>query len=179
MKIVAVFHADKNEEGLADEPREIAANPNLTLRGMEKTHQLVESIRPFGPFTACYSSRLARALDTASILCLAFGLDLQTLEGFGQHANKVGDEIVYYPGHEEENFLFWQKEAIAAFRHIIARHKAEETILVVSHRPSLAGVVAWIEGIEDEEAIKRIANNPAFAEKGFIVFEVDEEGKIW
>lgn len=121
----------------------------------ENKKELVKLLRPYGPFVVCYSSLFTEAIAS---LCLAFGLDPQILKGLGQTS---------------------QEETMAAFRQIISQHKNKETILVVSDRSSLAGVVAWVEDIQEEAAIKGIVHNKEFCKKRLLVFEVDEEGKVW
>lgn len=174
MRIVAVVHGQK-VEGLVGKPPEIAVNPTLTMAGMEKVHELVEEIRPFAPFAACYSSRLARALDTASVLCLAFDLDLQTMKDLGQYANKDGETVVFYPGHEKENYRTWQEEAGKAVKEISKQHAAIDTVLMVSHGPIIGGIIAYTKDIrtEDKATLRKIIDDSDLRNKGFVVFEVN------
>ena len=175
MKIVAILHTEK-VEGLLEKPVEIAVNPTLTVNGMEKIRSIAHTLWDLGPFDACYSSRLARALDAASVLCLAFDLDLQTLKDLGQYANKDGDTIAYYPGHEKEGFEQWQKMAVRAIEEIHARHEETDTVLAVSHGPVIAGLIAHTKNIRDKAGIKQILDNLRSEAQQYVVFEVNGDG---
>lgn len=174
MRIVLVFHGLPKANFTSPLP-EVAANPTLNFEGMSRVHALVPAIRAAGPFDAIFSSRMARALDTASVLSMAFGLEIQTLKGLGQHANKEGDMVVRYPRHEHEDIGTWQREGIAAIEAIFFEYDPDETVLAVSHRPVIAGIVCASRGVRDPEKIKALADDPSFVAKGFVIIDMREE----
>ena len=182
MKIVAVFHSDK-VEGVTDLPAELGANPPMNLKGMAKIHGLVDTIRTLGPYAGMYVSRLARALDTASMIAMALDTDFVTVKGLGQHGNKDGDTVIMYPGCESESFDTWQKNAVKTIGTIEVCHggygdDSDVTVLIVSHRPVIGGLVAFAKGITDSAGIKAIVVDPATSAKGYVVFNIDAERKL-
>lgn len=185
MRIVAVFHGQK-VEGIADKPAEIAVNPTLTVAGMEKIQALVPKIRELGPYYGLYSSRLARALDTASVLALALDENIQTAKGLGQHANLDGGIKTYYPGHEGESFKQWQEQALNALHEIWERigHEIgvtvryDRNVLMVSHRPSIGGLVAAAKGISDEKGIESVVMDKSLTANGYVILHYDGD-RLW
>ena len=156
MKVITVLHAQKVEDDMAKTPVEIHANPTLSVKGLVNIHGLVEQIRAKGPYIAIYSSRLARALDTASILALALDMDIETIKGLGQHSNRDASGDYCYPGHESETVVEWKNQAVKALLDLQERHGSNDTILIVSHRPSVGGIVAHTKSIEDKTGIMEI-----------------------
>ncbi|MFA5878509.1 MAG: histidine phosphatase family protein [Candidatus Staskawiczbacteria bacterium] len=170
-----VFHGDKVrvEKGL---PIQTWVNPPLSTQGMAKILAMVPTIKALGPFEEMFSSRLARAVDTASVLALELGLDFRTLSSLGQYGNKDGDDVAYYPLHEADGYLTWQGDGVASLRTISA-WRSDCNVLAISHRPIIGGLIAHTRGITDEAGIKAIVNDAAITEKGYVVFEV-ENGAI-
>ena len=177
MRIVLVFHG-LPKANFVSPLAEISANPTLTFEGMSKVHSLVPELRALGSFDALFSSRMARATDTASILSVVFDLENHTLKGLSLYANKEGDEVVYYPGHEGENFGTWRKAGLAALETIFEACRPGETALAVSHRPVIAAIVCAAKGITDHKKIKALADDPGFVAKGFVILDVREEGRL-
>ncbi len=175
MLIVAVFHDEKVSVG-TDYPDEIRANPTMSVTGMGNILKRVSKIAAEGAFDAFYCSRVARALDTASVIALELDLDFKTMRELGQFANKDGDDVVFYPGHDEDNCVSWQQDGLNAFGQIAAMHEHDARVIVVSHRPILGGIVAHIRRIRDEVGIKAVVNEPTLVEDGYIVFEVTDGG---
>jgi broad specificity phosphatase PhoE len=179
MRFVMVFHGPKAEE--LSGPVEVRVNPPLTIAGMNKIFSLVPAVRQHAPFAGFYSSRLARALDTASILALELNQDFATSGLLGQYANKDGNDVIFYPGSEKEGFVEWQQSGLNAVAKLWHRHKDADpngTILVVSHRPIIGGIIAAIQGVKDKDAINKIVNDPSIAEKGFAVIETDDGANL-
>jgi broad specificity phosphatase PhoE len=175
MKVVAILHGKKAEQGITDKPAAIRSNPNLSVEGIVGVHALVEQVKAMGPYVALYSSRLARALDTASIFALALNMDIRTVKELGQHSSRDANGDCFYPGFEGETVIEWRDQAIKALLILNQRHSADDTVLVVSHRPSVGGLIAHTRGITDEPAIMDIVMNTS----GPIVeFNVDDQGKI-
>lgn len=156
MKVVAILHGKKVEEGMTDKPSALRSNPNLTVDGLVGIHNLVEQVRAKAPYAAIYSSRLTRALDTASVLALALDMDIQTVKKLGQHCSRDAGGDCFYPGFEGETVVDWKNQAVSALLDLQKRHSPDDTILVVSHRPSIGGLVAHTKGIEDENGIMGI-----------------------
>jgi broad specificity phosphatase PhoE len=138
---------------------------------MEKILGLSEAIRELTP-TACYSSRLARALDTASVLANELDLEIKTIKGLGQYANKDGQDVHYYPGHEKEGMVEWQDQAVEALCQIATHHGVDEVVLIVSHRPSITGMVGHAKGIHDKDGLNKLIADPEVVGKPFVVLEV-------
>ncbi len=180
LRICAVFHSDKQSVE-AGQPPAVAVNPPMTMTGMMKIDALVEKIRkdPRLPtsFDGLCSSRLARALDTASVLALRFDLDIGTMKGLGQMANKEGDVVIKYPGCETEDMVVWQRNAMSSVRELsddLDCLDQDATLIVVSHRPIIGGLMAWSRGIiGDHGAIDEIVRNPELAKEGYVVFDYE------
>lgn len=173
MRLITVVHGDK-VEGLNNEPLEIAANPSLTIEGMKKILSLLAELKPFKPFSECYSSYAARALDTASVLCLACNLDLWTMRELTAHSNKDKNRILYYPGysHENENFTTLQDQAVKAAHKIWIEHEDKANVLAVTHGPHIAGLIGRANGVNDEAGLGEILKDFRSSTKGFVVFEI-------
>lgn len=171
-------------EGLNGVIQEIGANPPMTVDGMQKILSLVPAIKAEGPFQGAYCSRLARAADAASVLALELDIDFQMLKELGQHGNKDGSNIIMYPGHDGEDMLTWQEDGLTAVETIYSKELSssgfsnmvrtpEFRILVVSHRPIIAGLVGAAQGVTDLDGLNKIVNDPTLTKKGFVVFNYD------
>ena len=183
LRICAVFHSDK-QGGAAGKPPVIAVNPPMTIAGMEKIHALVSKIDmdPRLPlcehFDALYSSPLARALDAASVFATSFYLDIKTIGGLGQMANKEGNEVIKHPSHMKETVVTWQKNAMETIKSLADDHEEDDIILIVSHRPVIGGLVAWARGIVgDHAALDQLIADPALVKDGYVVldYDIDED----
>ncbi len=177
MEIIAIFHEVK-KEGYADYPAEIASNPPLTDEGYLRTHKLPDKLRHYGPFRALICSRMARTSQMASVLALAFNLDFYSMRGLGQHASKEGEKVFIYPGYQNEWYPEWQKNAVASFKEIAERYGPDGTVLIVSHRPVIAGVACHTQGISDPNMIRALALGKEFSKNGFVIFNVTKDGEI-
>ncbi len=170
IKVVAVFHGDKMEGLGGALPLEVRVNPPMTPEGMSKIFALADKIEKYGPFDGMYCSRLARALDTASVLALRLDLDFLTMAKLGLHANKDDSGVIYYPGHETESFVDWQRDGLDALD--VISHHVVQNILVVSHRPVIAGFIAACRGsIGDEAVLLKIVDGLNLTINGFVVFD--------
>lgn len=172
MKIVVVLHGEKAEGLFGHCSIEIAANPPVTPNGMEQILELVPAIKAEGPYDAMYVSRMSRALGSASVLALALDLDFETMALLGQHANKEGSEVFFYPGHEGEGYGTWQRDGVAAIDKILKRHGPNANILVVSHRPIVGGLIAHTRGVTTEKGIYQITGDLRLDKRDFVVFQV-------
>lgn len=179
LKIVAAFH-DKKVEGIIELPAAIAANPTLSITGMQNVQdKLLPKIQELGPFHAMFCSRMARALDTASVLAMAMDLDFDTIKGLGQAGNLDKNSegvptVVAYPGHEDDNALTWQSDAIEALQEIDEMMDGVGTILIVSHRPVIGALVAYAQGITDITGIDAIVNSGDLVGNGYRTFQFEE-----
>ncbi|MBI2097427.1 MAG: hypothetical protein HYT46_00615 [Candidatus Vogelbacteria bacterium] len=186
LRICAVFHSDK-QDGAAGKPPAVAVNPPMTMAGMEKIDSLVAKIKNDSRLTelkcgGIYSSRLARALDAASVFALHFDQDIRTLEGLGQMANKEGDEVIKYPGHEAEDVVIWQVHACSEIQELYQNHFADydgrdaEFIVLTGHRPIIGGLVAWARGVVgDRGALDRLIKDPELVKDGYVVLDYDPD----
>ena len=159
MKIVAVFHGAK-VEGLQGLNSRLGANPPMTMTGMSNILDLVPILKTLGPFDFMYVSRLARALDAASIIALELDMDFETKRELGQFGNKDGSNVIMYPGLVAIDEIWDEIDEVSS----------EDTILIVSHRPIIGGLVAACQEIEDEDGIKAVVNDPSLTEKGYVIF---------
>lgn len=157
MKITAVLHFEKASGFIDSESAELAANPSLSYKGFQQALGAAQLIEALGPYDGMFSSRLARALDTASVLAMHLNMDFQTMAGLGQAGNKEGDKIVMYPGFENFSFLGWQKDALSVLEEL--ELNGYNNILIVSHRPIIGALIAYAQGITSEEEIAKKVNN--------------------
>lgn len=173
MRLITVVHGNKLE-GLKGHLPQIAVNPPITVKGMEEAISLVEELKTFAPFATCYSSLAARTLDTASILCMEFGIQLRTMKELTAYSNKDEDEILYYPGYdqEDENLIAWQNQAVNAAKKIWFGHKASRSVLAVTHGPHIAGLFGHANDIKDEKGIRDILETLRRSGEKFLVFEM-------
>lgn len=177
MKIIAIFH-EKKAGGYGNYPPKIACNPPLTDEGYLRTHSLPDKLRPYGPFAALICSRMCRTSQMVSVLALEFNLDFCSMQGLGQHASKVGEELFSFPGYENEGYPEWQKNGVAAFQEIAKRYGPDDTVVIVSHRPVIAGVVRYTQGISDPKLIQSLAADEDFSKHPFVIFNVTKSGEI-
>ncbi len=161
--VTAVLHTTK-VSGLADKPPALQANPPLSLQGMVEAYNLLERIQALGPYHSLYCSRLARTADVMSVIALALNQDFQTRAGLGQHANKEGDVTFRYPGHEHESVLEWQRDTVETLQQLEKEHGPKAHILIVTHRPCVAGLRAKTRGIETQDGIMMMLDAPVMKE---------------
>lgn len=179
MIVLAVFHGEK-VSGLVEAgfPCEVVANAPVTAGGMDQIFGLVKQIREYCP-VALYCSRLARAAGSASVLAIELDLDFQSMKELGQHGSKDGTLVCYYPGYEHESYVTWQLQGIRALSELYGHHKAD-TIVIVSHKPVIGGLIAYTRGISDEEGVmavvKEVAGDAELMKKGFVVFGITDKG---
>lgn len=159
----------------------IKANPPLTPKGMYDNHHLVNSFGSNLPFDGLYSSRMARALDIASQFSFALYLEIQTIDGLGQHSSEENGKTVYYPGYENEGPSQWLKGGLEAIQKIYNFHAnfpaKGKKVLVVSHRSIIGALIGHCRGTVDDKSISEIVNDPGLTTKGFVVFETEAIGK--
>lgn len=171
--IIAIFHKDKMDFQSGEHPPEILANTPLSLKGFLQTFCMVEKIRVLGPFSALFCSRQARTSAMASIFSVSFDIDFQSIKELGQYAsgNQAGDEF-FYPGHENETYRTSQENGVKAFQEIEKRGGPK--VLVVSHRPIIAGVVCRCRGVFEEKRLEKAALDSNLASREFVVFKVKD-----
>lgn len=174
MRIVMVFHGKKVEGfcGMSTQDA-VSSNPTLSIAGMVQMQRLVdEKIRALGPFDAMFSSNMARALDTASVLSLALDMQFQTIKGLGQLGNLDRGNTIPYPGHENDGPTDWQDDGFGAISEIASRLQyADKNVLIVSHRPVIGALVALTRGITAAEKIQEVVNDPELTRDGYVVFD--------
>ncbi len=187
MKLIVVPHG-KKLEGIGAYCRELAADPPMTMEGKQQILNLVPQLKTFGPYDAAYSSLMDRACGSMCTAAKQLGIERATcLKQLGQHSNKDGDgTIIFYPGCENDNTLLWQQQGIEAVRLInleVAQNGLAEPIggkkkkvLVFTHRPILAGLVAAASYITDAEGIQQILDAKELVGKGFRVFNCTNSG---
>lgn len=181
MRIVALIHTDK--EGMlplvADLPEPmrtwLIVNAPLSLNGQREAFELIDRVRPLGPFARGYCSRLGRTAQAMSFLALAFDIDFTSLWDLGQCASMERDGQVYcLPGYEEYTYVAWQQQGLDAVRIIAESNPADSTILVVSSGPIVAGIAEHCLGIHSEENLKEAV--PAWRKRGVVIFDVSADG---
>lgn len=192
MKLIVVPHGPKLT-GVTGCPPELGADPPMTINGKAKMLTLVPTLRDLGPYTATYCSTMDRACGTMCTVVKPLGIKrVICIDELGQYGNLDGDTVIAYPGHEEDNVLTWQKQGIEAVRLIWgevtqgglaegARFAEEgglpeKKVLVFTHRPILAGLIASASFITDAEGIQKILDAPELVGRGFRCFNYD--GKL-
>lgn len=158
----------------------------MTTEGMEKMEsvtlqKILADPRLKGRECALIlSSRLSRALDAASVFAIALDTDIQTLEGLGQLANKEGDVVVKLPGHEHESFVEWQQNALGAVEEIVKENwfNDDEFFILTGHRPTIGGLVGEARGLNTEDELDKLVNNPELVVDGYVVVDVEENGLV-
>lgn len=177
MRIIAVFH-EKKVEGVLGLPAAIAANPTLSLVGMQNVlEKLLPKLMAMGPFCALFTSLMARALDTSSVIAMALNLNIRTVKGLGQAGNLDQGTVIAYPGHEDDDALTWQKEGMQALLQIYSEvlfniSRTEDcNVLIVSHRPVIAALVAAATGITDIDGINAIVNDKNLVGDGYRILD--------
>ena len=173
IRIIFIPHGEK-AKGDATMDGQVRMNPPMTMPGMQAIYnQVLPLVHNLGPYASMWCSRLGRALCTASILAVELDMDFATMDELGQYANSdsVGD--VYGRGHEGENELSWQHQALTALDKIYLQAQHGDTVLVVSHRPILAGLVAAARGIYDLDSVHAILYDKGLTEDGTVVFKYD------
>lgn len=175
-KICMVFH-DAKVEDVTRYPKVLGANPPMTMDGMENLLHLLPVIRRFGPYHVLYCSRMARASDAASVFANFYDLDFHSMEELGQKANldKASGEVIYYPGCEQQDYVYWQQSGVRAMRKISTAHLKQTNVLVTSHRPVIGGIVAHTKGITTNDSLKGFIHDPELTKKGYVLVNVDPD----
>lgn len=188
MKIVVVPHG-KKVSGVIQYPPELGADPPMTMEGKVAMLTLVPDLMAFGPYDACYCSLMDRA--TGSMCTIVKQMSIRRvicIDELGQYGNLDGDgTVIAYPGHENDNVRTWQEQGLLAVRIIHAEvaqgglaegtvagkgKLPEKMVLVFTHRPILAGLVAAASGVTYAKEIQRILDDKGLIGKGFRVFKV-------
>lgn len=183
MKLVVVPHGKKLED-VGAYAQELAADPPMTMLGKEKMLALVPALREYGPYDAAYSSTMDRACGTMCTVVKPLGIKRAVcIEELGQFGNKDADgTVIMYPGHEKDDVITWQWQGDKALDIILWDMKAglgdfskahEASVLVFTHRPILAGLVATSASITNPAGIKEILDAKELVGKGFRVFDYD------
>lgn len=172
LRVVCVFHPEVLEGLLEEYGMEVAANPVPSPKGMKDISSLIPNLEKYGPYGGLYCSRLSRSSAAISPISIHYDLDFCSIKGLGQHAKKEGDKVLYLPGYEHEDFRVWQEEAVKAILDIRHRHPEGGAVLILGHRPTIAGLWCHMKGINDPNEARRIANDPWFYGCGFIVISV-------
>jgi broad specificity phosphatase PhoE len=168
MKVTAVLHFDKAAGFIDSSSAELAANPGLSYKGFKDALSICQRLELLGPFDGMFVSRLARALDTASVLAMYLNMDFQTMFGLGQAGNKEGDKIVMYPGFENSCFTGWQNNALSSLEELALHGYGH--VLIVSHRPIIWSLCAYAQGITTEEEISALVMK-GFSDESIYQFE--------
>ena len=181
-RMVLVPHCDKQEiiVGRNVSPKLepwLLGDPPLSERGISDAHALVDSVCHLGPFNFIYCSRLQRAAQMAAVAALRLEVDFASLAGLGQHGSKNGSTVTMLPGHETENIGDWQRAGMEAI-HVIAQRmfRPIEIILVMTHRPVLAGIAEFILGNTDPDTVNAAVGK--WSAKPYVIVEIDDDDKI-
>ncbi|MFH1111736.1 MAG: histidine phosphatase family protein [Patescibacteria group bacterium] len=184
--ITCVLHGEKVK--VLGENQALLANPTMSLKGMEATQALIERIRAVGPFDKVYASRLARANDTASVVCMGLNLDWETLKILGQYADRQDGKTVCYPGHEDEGYPKWQDHTkrLLTWIHdyyirylplttdgpdVIIDKPLAQHVLVFTHRVIIANLIGITQKISDLDRIKDIARGDKITQEQIYQFQ--------
>lgn len=189
VKIVFVPHGAKLTD-IGYYPPAIASDPPMTMEGKINMLKLVWALTALGPYDGVYCSLMDRALGSMSTVVKAMSIKrVVCIDELGQMGNLDADgKVISYPGHENDNVVTWQIQGVDAVLKIWNEitpnmitgdplssfgDKPSRTVLVFSHRPILAGLVAKSRGITDAPGIQAILDDKALVKNGFTVFGFD------
>ena len=185
MKLIVVPHGAK-VTGVTQYPPELGADPPMTMEGKWKMLNLVPALRALGPYDGVYCSLMDRACGTMCTIVKQLGIRrVVCIYELGQMGNLEPDgKVIMYPGHEQDNVVIWQTEGLFSVGRIIWEDYTQLSasqpsvhrnlkVLVFSHRPILAGLVANAKGITNREGIQKILDDPDLTKNGFVVFNYD------
>jgi broad specificity phosphatase PhoE len=184
MILVFVPHGAKVTVVTQYDPR-LASDPPMTMEGKKKILEIVPTIRSYGPYEGVFSSMMDRACETMTTVVNALGDigEVTCLRCLGQRANLDSDgTIIRYPGYEaEDNPTTWQVQVKTSIHNISLRLPArlsacEQKVLVFSHRPILAAMIAAAQGITDASGIQAILDDKTIVGPGFRVFRISDGG---
>lgn len=186
MKMVFVPHGAKLT-GVGQYPPELGADPPMTMEGKQKMLKLVPALQALGPYDSAFCSLMDRACGTMCTIVKQLGIKrVVCIDELGQMGNLDSDgKVIAYPGHEKDDIITWQEQGYKAIGMIsdealkdgwplVAAYGPggvpERKVLVFSHRPILAGLVAHAKGITDAPGIQTILDDPTLVKNGFVVF---------
>lgn len=187
MKIVFVPHGAKLT-GVGQYPPELGADPPMTMEGKAKMLKLAPALQALGPYNAVFSSLMDRACGSMCTIVKQLGIKrVVCIDELGQMGNLDADgAVIAYPGHENDNVITWQEQGWIAIKMVfdetlrdtsplVAAYGPngvpERKVLVFSHRPILAGLVAVAKGITDAPGIQAVLDDPGLVKNGFVVFD--------
>ncbi len=184
--IFAVLHGDKINTQSND--AKIVANPPMSEKGLIEVHDVIPAIAALRPFHFVFSSRLARANDTASAICIPLDLNWQTHELLGQHGSLQNGESVLYPGYEHESYPEWLENTEKFLSWIGKTGMRYRTpsmkILIFTHRPIVAcllGIASRKSSIPDDivpEDIMMIARGKEITQKRLYHFVLNTDTEL-
>lgn len=180
MQLVVVPHGAKLT-GVGEFPAELASDPPMTMEGKAKMLKLVPELKVFGPFHGTFCSLMDRACGTMCTIVKQLGIKrVICIDELGQMGNLDSDgKVIMYPGHEDDNVLSWQQQGVTALKTIwnkngdCAMTSLGNKVLVFTHRPIIAGLVASAKSITDAEGIQNLLDWPGLTKNGFVVFNYD------
>src|SRR3989344_3633069 len=194
MKLVVVPHGAKVVSVKQYAP-EIASDPPMTMEGKAKMLTLAPALREQGPYDTVYCSLMDRACGTMWTIAKQLGVKrVICIDELGQYGNLDNDgTVIAYPGHENDGVLTWQHQGLQAVRLIhteVAQgglaegriagqgknQPPKKRVLVFTHRPILAGLVAAASAIIDAGGIQKILDDKGLLGRGFRVFTVTNSG---
>ena len=167
----------------------------LSEEGRAQARLVAERLVAEGPFTALYTSDLARTIETAAAIGARLGLDpipdprLRELDTGDWKGSLYDDVEARFPGHRDrwiaggglerlpgaagESTADVSRRVSAAFDDIVARHPGER-VIAVSHGWALALLLAAIHAWDPAEAFRE--QRIQLGNTAVTVVEVDAEG---
>ena len=117
----------------------------------------------------------------ASVFGLAFGIPVRTEEALCQYASREGDEVFFYPGHDNEWYERWQRQAVELLQNLVGglELNPENFQILVTHRPIVAALICAHKGISDVQRMRELALSGEIPPGSVFVFNVSRrEGEI-
>jgi broad specificity phosphatase PhoE len=165
----------------------------LSDEGRVQAHLVAKRLAAEGPFTALYTSDLARTMETARAISAALGLDpildprLRELDTGDWKGSMYTDIEERYPGHRQrwiaaggverlpggESTMDVLHRVTAAFEAIVARHPGER-VIAVSHGWALAILLAALHEWDCAESFRE--QRIQLGNTAVTVVEVDADG---
>lgn len=179
--IYFIFHGPKMEVD-KNMPMEVRANPPLSLAGREHAAEVGRHLANYGTPARVLSSPLVRANQTAEIIAQIVkypGVVDTTDLRIAQFKSNEKGIVTFMPGHHGDWYPKWQEGMVGFTNETIDQIQPGERYFVVSHRGTIASLLAHFHGIHDTRRMRKMALRPDLVKwVGFIALDVTDPADI-